>query len=113
MLVSKLPADLRLVKPTVGIGVVPEQLPARFFEAAQSDLPRCELLLVLGTSLQVHPFAGLVGLVPPSCPRVLINRERVNDEGVRVRPRVRLRLAAAAPRRVPPGRLRRLGGGHT
>ena len=32
---------------------------------------------MIGTSLTVHPFASLVGLVPDNCPRVLINMEEV------------------------------------
>ena len=37
---------------------------------------RCDLLLVMGTSLVVQPFASLVDRVPPDCPRLLINREK-------------------------------------
>lgn len=37
----------------------------------------------MGTSLTVHPFASLAGMVPDSCPRVLINIERVGDIGSR------------------------------
>ena len=51
----------------------------RFFKCAMSDLPHCDLLLVLGTSLAVHPFAGLVTATAPGTPRVLINRERVGE----------------------------------
>ena len=54
-----------------------ENLPRRFFERAAADLPQCTLLLVLGTSLAVQPFAGLVHQVPPGTPRLLVNRERV------------------------------------
>lgn len=32
---------------------------------------------MIGTSLTVHPFASLVGLVPDDCPRVLINLDEV------------------------------------
>ena len=55
-----------------------EALPRRFFECARDDLPECTLLLVLGTSLAVHPFAGLVGEVA-SAPRLLVNREKVGE----------------------------------
>ncbi len=54
-----------------------ENLPRRFFERAQADLPQATLLLVLGTSLAVQPFAGLVHQVAPGTPRLLVNRERV------------------------------------
>jgi hypothetical protein len=41
------------------------------------DVATCDVLVVLGTSLQVQPFAGVVDLVRPRTPRLLINRERV------------------------------------
>jgi hypothetical protein len=41
------------------------------------------LLIVIGTSLTVHPFASLVHFVPSECPRLLINLERVGDFGSR------------------------------
>ena len=66
-----------LVKPDIVF--FGEQLPRRFFELAQEDLPECELLIILGTSLKVHPFASLTGRVGEQCPRLLINREVVGD----------------------------------
>ena len=56
-----------------------ENLPKRFFSLKQKDFKHCDLLLILGTSLVVHPFAGLLNLVGPKCPRVLINREIAGD----------------------------------
>lgn len=32
-----------------------------FFLCTNQDFPRCDLLIIMGTSLQVQPFAGLVG----------------------------------------------------
>uniref|UniRef100_A0A671V2M2 NAD-dependent protein deacetylase sirtuin-2 n=1 Tax=Sparus aurata TaxID=8175 RepID=A0A671V2M2_SPAAU len=46
---------------------------------ACQDFPRCDLLIVMGTSLQVQPFAGLVGRVSKSCPRLLINMEKAGQ----------------------------------
>ncbi|KAH8098069.1 NAD+ binding protein [Aureococcus anophagefferens] len=46
-----------LVKPDIVF--FGEGLPRRFFELANRDLPRCRLLLVIGTSLSVQPFASL------------------------------------------------------
>ena len=34
-------------------------------------------MIIIGTSLQVHPFAGLIDMVPRTVPRILINREAV------------------------------------
>ena len=66
-----------LVKPDIVF--FGEQLPERFFRLAEEDLPRCDLLIVMGTSLKVQPFASLVGRVPDAVPRLLINRERVGE----------------------------------
>ncbi|UYV82765.1 SIRT2 [Cordylochernes scorpioides] len=40
------------------------------------DFPMCDLLIVIGTSLQVQPFASLVDNVPTTTPRLLINKEK-------------------------------------
>ena len=53
-----------------------ENLPSRFF-MYQDDLHVCDLLVVMGTALEVYPFAGLVYETNPEVPRVLINRDVV------------------------------------
>ncbi|KAE8607035.1 hypothetical protein XENTR_v10010977 [Xenopus tropicalis] len=53
-----------------------EQLPPRFL-LHLTDFPRADLLFVIGTSLEVEPFASLVYAVRASTPRVLINRDSV------------------------------------
>lgn len=63
-----------LVKPDIVF--FRESLPTRFFQLMQTDFPKCDLLLILGTSLTVQPFAMLINNVPSSCPRLLINREK-------------------------------------
>ncbi|XP_069995649.1 NAD-dependent protein deacetylase sirtuin-2 [Penaeus vannamei] len=63
-----------LVKPDIIF--FRESLPVRFFQLMQSDFPKCDLLIILGTSLTVQPFASLVDNVPAMCPRLLINREK-------------------------------------
>ena len=62
-----------MVKPDVVF--FGEPLPNKFFKAKQSDFAKCDMLIVLGTSLKVHPFAGLIHQVPKTCPRMLINLE--------------------------------------
>jgi NAD-dependent SIR2 family protein deacetylase len=52
-----------------------ESLPARYFDLSEEDFPKARLLIVLGTSLQVMPFASLVESIRPGVPRCLINRE--------------------------------------
>ncbi|PLW10080.1 hypothetical protein PCANC_22472, partial [Puccinia coronata f. sp. avenae] len=69
-----------LVKPDIVF--FGEQLPAKFFKSL-SDFQDADLLIVLGTSLQVHPFASLISTVPIHCPRVLINLEAVGEAGRR------------------------------
>ncbi|KAK9461606.1 DHS-like NAD/FAD-binding domain-containing protein [Lipomyces oligophaga] len=58
-----------------------ENLPPRFFKLLPDDLAAADLVLVAGTSLQVHPFASLPAQV--DCPRVLFNLEKVGDFGKR------------------------------
>jgi len=63
-----------------------EALPSRFFKLAGSDLPQCDLLIVMGTSLQVQPFASLIHQVNDECPRMLINREVVGQSLLGITP---------------------------
>ena len=48
-----------LVKPDIVF--FGESLPPRFFQKMQTDFPQADLLIVMGTSLTVHPFASLIG----------------------------------------------------
>lgn len=61
-----------LVKPDVKL--FGERLDGRFFRLVKQDFPRCQLLIIVGSSLSVMPFAQLVQRVPARCPRLLINR---------------------------------------
>ncbi|KAI0600660.1 DHS-like NAD/FAD-binding domain-containing protein [Biscogniauxia sp. FL1348] len=69
-----------LVKPDIVF--FGERLPDAFYEGS-SIAAQADLVLVLGTSLTVHPFAGLPRLAPEPVPRLLLNRERVGDLGTR------------------------------
>ena len=53
-----------------------EDLPPKFFNYPK-DFAKCDLLIVLGTSLEVEPFASLVYEVGRSVPRTLFNRAAV------------------------------------
>lgn len=64
-----------LVKPKIVF--FGESLPERFLSLCSDDLQKCDLLIVMGTSLAVGPFNKLVGMAPQSVPRLLINREPV------------------------------------
>jgi NAD-dependent deacetylase sirtuin 2 len=67
-----------LVKPDIVF--FGEGLPARFFEYLEKDFPQCDLLIVMGTSLAVHPFASLITKVRKNVPRVLVNMEVAGTE---------------------------------
>jgi len=88
------PADNSVVKECIFSGMIPrckscgalvkpdivffgESLPQRFFTQLTADFPQCDLLIIMGTSLQVHPFASLINRVGENVPRLLINREEV------------------------------------
>jgi len=64
-----------LVKPSIVF--FGESLPEAYFESVQDDLPACDLLIVMGTSLAVEPFADVVNKVPRDTPRLLLNRDKV------------------------------------
>lgn len=54
-----------------------ENLPERFYTLPHIDFKQCDLLIILGTSLTVQPFASLVDFVSDNCVRLLINRDKV------------------------------------
>ncbi|KAJ3002929.1 hypothetical protein NUW54_g5583 [Trametes sanguinea] len=69
-----------LVKPDIVF--FGESLPPAFHKTVPR-LRSANLLIVIGTSLTVHPFASLTTLVPDGCPRVLINMDPAGDIGTR------------------------------
>lgn len=69
-----------LVKPDIVF--FGEALPGEFMEALPT-MQEADLLIIIGTSLTVHPFASIAELVTNSCPRVLINLDRVGSIGRR------------------------------
>lgn len=54
-----------------------EELPRKFYTLPSKDFGECDLLIIMGTSLEVQPFASLVGRANRQCVRLLINREKV------------------------------------
>lgn len=69
-----------LVKPDIVF--FGEQLPEEFH--ANRNLPsQADLCIIIGTSLQVHPFASLPGFCSDGVPRLLINSEQVGALGSR------------------------------
>ncbi|EPY36437.1 NAD-dependent SIR2 [Strigomonas culicis] len=74
-LISRCPECGGIVKPDVVF--FGEQLPPQFFEVLVRDTQSADMVMILGTSLQVHPFAALPHRVRLGVPRIVINRERV------------------------------------
>lgn len=70
-----------LVKPDIVF--FGEQLPQRFFSLMNRDFQACDLLVVMGTSLAVQPFASLIQTTRRHVPRLLVNRERCGEVGFR------------------------------
>uniref|UniRef100_A0A0A9YER2 NAD-dependent deacetylase sirtuin-2 n=1 Tax=Lygus hesperus TaxID=30085 RepID=A0A0A9YER2_LYGHE len=66
-----------IVKPNVIL--FGETLDSQFSTAVNKDLPRCDLLIVMGTSLVVEPFASAVKKVHSSCSRIIINNIPVGE----------------------------------
>ena len=57
-----------------------ERLPERFYKVLESGvLKKCDLLIIIGTSLQVPPATDVLLEVPEDCPRLMINRESVKS----------------------------------
>jgi NAD-dependent SIR2 family protein deacetylase len=54
-----------------------EPLPDKFIKNIAKDFQKCDLLIIMGTSLAVAPFCSLLNYVPSDCPRLLINRDKV------------------------------------
>uniref|UniRef100_A0A3B5LKT3 NAD-dependent protein deacetylase n=1 Tax=Xiphophorus couchianus TaxID=32473 RepID=A0A3B5LKT3_9TELE len=72
--VPRCPTCKGVVKPDIVF--FGEELPLSFFKYL-TDFPLADLLIVMGTSLEVEPFASLAGAVRSSVPRLLINRNLV------------------------------------
>lgn len=72
--IPKCPTCTGVVKPDIVF--FGEELPQNFFMYL-TDFPMADLLIIMGTSLEVEPFASLAGAVRASVPRLLINRDLV------------------------------------
>nr|XP_046252407.1 NAD-dependent protein deacetylase sirtuin-3, mitochondrial isoform X2 [Scatophagus argus]XP_046252417.1 NAD-dependent protein deacetylase sirtuin-3, mitochondrial isoform X2 [Scatophagus argus] len=82
-MVPKCPTCKGVVKPDIVF--FGEELPRHFFKYL-TDFPLADLLIIMGTSLEVEPFASLAGAVRSSVPRLLINRDLVGPFAWRRRP---------------------------
>lgn len=50
-----------------------------FYLQKDFEIENCDLLIILGTSLKVQPFASLVNKVSNTTPRLLINLEQCGE----------------------------------
>lgn len=66
-----------LVKPDITF--FGEGLPSKFFDLWEEDAEDVDLAIVVGTSLQVYPFASLPEEVGKDATRILINNNRVGN----------------------------------
>ncbi|KAK6465147.1 DHS-like NAD/FAD-binding domain-containing protein [Scheffersomyces coipomensis] len=56
-----------------------EDLPKKFYKSIVNDSKKCDLVLVVGTSLKVEPVASIIDNIPRRIPRVLINKDPLPD----------------------------------
>jgi len=63
------------VKPTIVL--FRGSMPSEFHVRTAQDLPDCDLLIIMGTSLTVAPANSLVYRIPPTAFRMVMNNERV------------------------------------
>ncbi|KAG4091044.1 SIR2-domain-containing protein [Neocallimastix lanati (nom. inval.)] len=52
-----------------------EKLPDKFRKNFQKDKKKCDLLIVMGSSLKVSPVANIIEKIPHNVPQILINLE--------------------------------------
>lgn len=55
-----------------------QSLPPIFDASISRDVEKADLLLVIGSSMKVHPVSSIPDMLPPHVPQILINRERVD-----------------------------------
>ena len=56
-----------------------DDLPEKMFEELDYNFQNCDLLIVMGTSLKVEPFPGMIEDPKDNVPRILINNEIVGS----------------------------------
>lgn len=58
-----------------------ESLPDEFHDMIDRDKEKCDLLIVMGSSLKVCPVALIPCSLPANVPQILINREQLENFG--------------------------------
>jgi NAD-dependent SIR2 family protein deacetylase len=54
-----------------------DRLPEKYHKSVVKDFPNTDLVIVLGTSLQVRPFCDVLSKIKPDVPRLFINNEHI------------------------------------
>ncbi|KAK2963784.1 putative NAD-dependent histone deacetylase sirtuin-1 [Blattamonas nauphoetae] len=67
-----------LLKPDITF--IGESVPEAFFKNRDSDAANCDLVLVVGSSLQQRDIISLLADVPPTVPRILIGNKIVGPK---------------------------------
>lgn len=67
--------DLNILKPDIVF--FGEPLGETFERHVQADLPLCDLLIVMGSSMRVQPVSSIPSMLAREVPQILINREQV------------------------------------
>jgi NAD-dependent deacetylase sirtuin 1 len=57
-----------------------EELNDHFHETIENDRYKCDLLIVIGSSLKVRPVAMIPQIIPSHVPQILINREALSHQ---------------------------------
>ncbi|RCK55385.1 NAD-dependent histone deacetylase SIR2 [Candida viswanathii] len=66
-----------VIKPTITF--FGEDLPERFHRLHSRDLRNSDMVIISGTSLNVNPVASLIEKVPSNVPKILINKDPIED----------------------------------
>lgn len=56
-----------------------ESLPEKFHSTIELDKTKCDLLIVIGSSLKVRPVALIPSSIASDIPQILINREKLDQ----------------------------------
>ncbi|KAI5952012.1 hypothetical protein KGF54_005087 [Candida jiufengensis] len=57
-----------------------ENLPEKFNDCLKIDVQKCDLVLVIGTSLKVEPVSSIIDKIPKTVKKILINKDSITDK---------------------------------
>lgn len=74
---DEVPVNYGVIKPEITF--FGEDLPRLYYKSIRNDIAKCDMIIVIGTSLKVEPVASIVDRVARKVPRILINRDVIPD----------------------------------